>query len=192
MTELLSPTLKDEELVRESIKDPGSYGFLMERYADKLSRYIYRLARLSEDDAKDILQESFIKAYQNLNDFDQTLKFSSWIYRIVHNQTISFLRKKKPTISIAPYTEGEETTGILEDLKADTDIELETEAKINGEKLKKELGTLEEKYRSILILRYMEEKDYKEISDILKIPIGTVGTLMSRAKKKLAEKIKAK
>ena len=89
----------DPELVELSLKNKEFYGFLIQKYQDKLKRYILRISGGVYNDADDILQDVFIKVYKNLNDYDPELKFSSWIYRITHNETISFLRKvnRKPT-----------------------------------------------------------------------------------------------
>ena len=77
----LIPSLppSDAEVVRMTLKDPNQYGLLVERYEAKLQRYIARLGVRVHDDQLDVLQEIFIKAYRNLNSFDTSLSFSSWI-----------------------------------------------------------------------------------------------------------------
>src|SRR3989344_5032191 len=86
----------DEEIVALVLADNSAhYEYLIRQYENKLARYVERIAFLRKDDVKDIVQETFIKAYRHLNDFDVNLKFSSWIYRIAHNETMSFLRKMK-------------------------------------------------------------------------------------------------
>jgi RNA polymerase sigma-70 factor, ECF subfamily len=91
---------KDEELVLISISDQDAFSELIRRYEAKLFNYIKRISSLSKEDAEDILQEVFIKVYKNLNGFDVDLKFSSWIYRITHNEVITNFRKfsRKPKI----------------------------------------------------------------------------------------------
>ena len=89
----------DQELVVQALFDPEAFSQIIERYQDKLLRYIMRISNVSVQDAEDILQETFIKAYSNLNDYDHSLQFSSWIYRIAHNQTISSYRKR----SVRPH-----------------------------------------------------------------------------------------
>jgi len=177
----------DNELVKLSLKDPEWYGCLMQRYESKLSRYIYRISGLNTEDAEDLLQEIFLTVYRNLNDFDQDLKFSSWIYRITHNKVISHHRKVKAR---AQQINGEEGEKILSFIKDDTDLAELVNDRITGEVLSRVMGKVDEKYREVLILRYLEEKDYNEISDILKKPPSTIGTLLSRAKKNMHEIIK--
>jgi len=87
--------LLDEDLVKLTLEKQDNFLYLIKRYEAKLSRYIRRIAGLNKEDTEDILQEVFIKVYQNLNSFDKDLKFSSWIYRITHNEVIDSYRKKQ-------------------------------------------------------------------------------------------------
>ena len=178
-----SPSETDVELVRLTLEDKENYRYLTERYETKLRRYIMRLSGLGPSDADDILQEVFIKTYKNLNGFDSFLKFSSWIYRIAHNETISYLRKANSRPKIIG---SEDSPEIVESLRADLSIEGDIDKKYLRENLSKMIDRLVEKYRAVLILKYMEDKDYQEISDILKKPAGTVSVLLKRAREKLA------
>jgi RNA polymerase sigma-70 factor (ECF subfamily) len=177
---MLSKTLSektDEELVKLSLENKENYLYLMRRYEPKLLRYIFRLTNSPKEDAEDILQEVFLKVYLNLNDFNPKLKFSSWIYRICHNEVISFWRKTKSTPKNVELFDN--------DPKAsdDTPVYHELDQKLNKAKIDEILAKMSLKYRDIIVLRYFENKDYSEIADILKTPIGTVGTLLLRAKK---------
>ncbi|MFA6098354.1 MAG: RNA polymerase sigma factor [Patescibacteria group bacterium] len=174
----------DEELIKLTLKDAEWYGCLMQRYEGKISRYIYRISGTSKEDIEDLLQEIFINAYKNINDFDVSLKFSSWIYRIAHNMVISHFRKSQAR----PQTiTGEEGEKLLTLIKESRNIESELDQKINSRQVHDLLSLMDEKYREVLVLKYLEEKDYQEISDILKKPMGTVATLLNRAKKQLKE-----
>ena len=90
--------IADNDIVEMVIKDPNSYKYIIERYEKKLLGYIRRILFVSKEDAEDILQDVFIKAYKNINSYDSKYSFSSWIYRIAHNESVSFLRKKKKII----------------------------------------------------------------------------------------------
>jgi RNA polymerase sigma-70 factor (ECF subfamily) len=169
--------LTDEEIVALTLKNKDFYLHIMKRYETKLSRYITRIANLRPEDSEDILQEVFLKAYLNLYDFDRKLKFSSWIYRICHNEVISFWRKKKPENADLQLFENSLHIAIT------SPIYQELEIKLNKEKIDIILAQMPINFREIMVLRYFEEREYAEISDILKIPINTVGTLISRAKK---------
>jgi RNA polymerase sigma-70 factor (ECF subfamily) len=175
----------DEQLVALTLKDENFYEFLVERYEDKLTRYILRISGGSKEDVEDTLQDVFISAYKNLNAFDPDLKFSSWIYRIAHNKVISHFRKVTARPRTVTY-EGDNQ--LLNILASNQDIARDLERKYTGEEVKEIIGELDEKYKEVLVLKFLEEKDYKEISDILEKPMGTVATLINRAKKQFKEK----
>ena len=169
-----------------SLQNKDAFAYLVNRYQAKLARYIRRISKFDEDETADILQDVFIKAYLNLNDFDKRLKFSAWIYRITHNQVISQYRRLKvrPQAVIAVDDESianRFTDGV--DLAHDLDQKYSTTAVRTG------LQKLPYKYQEVLVLRYLEEKSYEEISAILRKPVATVGTLINRAKKELQQLI---
>ncbi|MFA6193813.1 MAG: RNA polymerase sigma factor [Parcubacteria group bacterium] len=179
----------DEELVALTIENQDFFSCLADRYTEKLTRYIMRISASTREDAEDLLQEIFVKAYRYLNDFDQSLKFSSWIYRIAHNQVISQWRKTKSRPQVIKFEADED---FLKFIAADEDLALDTERKFEGEEVRHLVDTLDEKYKEVLVLKFIEGKDYKEISDILQKPLGTVATLINRAKKQLKKTIEEK
>lgn len=172
--------LSDEELVRLTLKKQDIFLYLMQRYEQKLLRYIRRISNLDPDDAQDILQEVFIKTYNNLNDFDPSLKFSSWIYRITHNQVISNFRKLKARPQKILWDDNEE---FIKNIASEFNLEKEIDGKLDRQVILQILDKLDFKYKETLELRFLEDKSYQEISDILKKPAGTVATLINRAKK---------
>ncbi len=182
-------TASDEELVTLSLSDPNQYALIVKRYENKLTRYVMHIASLSKEDVQDILQEVFIKVYKNLNDFDDNLKFSSWIYRIAHNETINHLRRAKVRPQAIVEVTDDDNQTIIENIKAETNLELEIDKKGLKEVMMKTIQNLDEKYQAVLVLRYFEDKDYQEMSDILKKPVGTVSALLNRAKTKLKEEV---
>ena len=176
--------ITDEELVPLILQDQENFLYLVRRYEEKLTRYIRRISGLDKEDIEDLLQEVFIKVYQNLNDFDTSLKFSSWIYRITHNHVISNFRKSKArpvTISI------DEETEIARRIASGIDILKEVDQGLQKKVVVDVLKKMDKNYKEVLILKFLEEKDYNEISDILQRPIGTVGTLINRAKKQFKQ-----
>ena len=176
----------DEELVALTLENPQVYAFLVERFEEKLLRYIMRISRSTKEDGEDLLQEVFLSAYKNLNDFDQDLKFSSWIYRITHNKVISHFRKVTARPKTTTY-EGD--SHLLNILASQEDIAQDLERKYTAQEIRDTLEKLDERYREVLVLKFLEEKDYKEITDILEKPMGTVATLISRAKNQFKEKM---
>lgn len=174
----------DEELVKLSLTDPTHFKFLIERYEGRLLAYIHRLLQCSHEDAEDILQEALIKTFRNLGSFGPPLKFSSWLYRIVHNEAISHVRKNKLKIA-----EDDENYSLLHSIAAEIDVVEEVEKSMNKEVVQSYLDQLPEKNKYVMILRYFEEREYSEIADIMRMPIGTVATLINRSKLKLKELI---
>ncbi|MEA3272641.1 MAG: sigma-70 family RNA polymerase sigma factor [Patescibacteria group bacterium] len=176
MSDFLEKT--DEELVVLTLENQNHFLYLMNRYEGKLLNYVLRISNINKEEAEDLLQEVFIKVYLNLNDFDSKLKFSSWIYRITRNQVISNFRKIHSKFQITNFNEE-----ILENIASDFNIEKDIELIYLRDNIDKILEKMNNRYSEVLALRFLEEKDYKEISDILKKPMGTVATMLSRAKK---------
>lgn len=171
---LIVEKLKDEELAVMALNNEEALRELIRRYEKPLFFYIRRLIHLSEEETQDILQEVFIKIYYHLNDFDNKLKFSSWAYRIAHNEAISEVRKKRHT--------NKPLEAELLEIKAESDLLESACRSFEYGKIAEALDRMKTKYREIILLRYFEDQDYKEISDILKKPLGSVATLVSRAK----------
>ena len=184
MEQILNLPPSDEELVKKTSEDKVFFGELVERYQAKLSRYVARLGIHDPEDQLDVLQEIFLKVYKNLNAFDKTMKFSSWIYRIAHNEAISWYRKKKVRPEGNLIADSEEMISFLSEKSDSADEDFDKN--VNIKEVNKALMKIDEKYREVLILRFFEHKEYEEISDILKIPVGSVGTLLHRGKKQLA------
>lgn len=181
--------ISDEELVEKSLRDVDYFACIYDRYEQKLIRYILRISSFSFEEAEDVLQEAFVKAWKNLNEFDGDLKFSSWIYRIVRNTTITEWKKSQ---SKGKSQRQELDEDLFQNLPSSLDIEEELDQKFNKENIRKILQLMPRKYREVLILKFLEEKDYKEISDILKKPSGTIATLINRAKKSFRQTAKKK
>lgn len=180
------PQATDEEIAaRVQAGESEAFGELVERYQEKLLRYARKFL-LEIDDAKDLVQDILIKAYENIQSFDVSRRFSPWIYRIAHNEFVNELKKRsarRTTFTIDfdtlfPHLTAAET--------ADS-AALERDAR---ETLEKHLGVVAAKYREPLVLYYIEGMDYREISDILQIPVSTVGVRLARGRamlKKIAE-----
>jgi RNA polymerase sigma-70 factor (ECF subfamily) len=171
----------DEEVVKfVRNQDTEAYSEIVDRYQEKLIRYVFQLLQ-NEDKAQDVVQDTLIKAYVNLRSFNSKKKFSSWIYRIAHNESINFIKKYKKEVLI-------KRGGWLENIEdSNKNIEEEFEKKELRDAIKKSIKKLPINYRSVVTLYFFEDKSYEEISDILRIPLGTVGTWLGRGKKMLAK-----
>jgi RNA polymerase sigma-70 factor (ECF subfamily) len=173
----------DEEIARlVQSGDIDLFGKLIERYEEKIKRYGRKFLKGIED-IEDVVQDVFIKAYENIQSFDIKKKFSSWLYRIAHNEFVNALKKhKKKPLSffeldiILPHSSAEEVNQKIDNQEILKNID-------------RYLDKLSPKYREPFILYYLEELSYKEISDILHVPISTVGVRLKRAKEKLKNKV---
>ncbi len=172
--------MTDEDIVlRVQAGEADPFGLLIERYEPKMARYARRFFH-DRDGIKDLVQDVFIKAYANIQSFDTGRRFSSWLYRIAHNEFVNALKKRSrfsfislDPDAIFPHPAAKETA----------------DAGINAKEIKDmlDLGlkNLDEKYREPLILHYFEELDYREIAEIMQLPMGTVGVRLRRGRELL-------
>lgn len=178
--------LEDNELIVViRTQNAEAYRELFSRYQKKLFAYIYHLVG-SREEAEDILQNVFSKTYKSLEHFDVSRKFSSWIYRIAHNESVNFLKRKSKR-----YTISWDDVSTSKDKLDSASNEEKPEEKMEHMEITKEIDLALEKlpiqYKQILTMRYFQEYSYEDISKILNKPVNTVGTLINRAKKKLLE-----
>jgi RNA polymerase sigma-70 factor (ECF subfamily) len=174
---MLNLPVTDEQIALQVQKgEAEAFGELIRRYEQKMLRYAKKFL-FDREDSRDLVQEIFLKAYMNIKSFDATRRFSPWLYRIAHNDFINAMKKNRrmPVFSfdfdtILPHPASKETAD-----KGMTDSETK-------ELLDKSLSKLDAKYRELLVLYYFEEMDYKEIAEILQIPVGTVGVRLKRGR----------
>ncbi len=168
----------DEQIAaRVQQGDSETFGELIERYSAKLMRYARKFL-LDPDDAKDIVQDIFIKTYENIQSFDASRRFSPWIYRIAHNEFVNSLKKRRASRTV--FTIDFDT--LFPHLTAAETADSATLERDMRETLERYLKRLDAKYREPVILYYLESMDYKEISEILQIPVSTVGVRLARAR----------
>ena len=159
--------------------DKAAYEEVVASHSDKLVLTLCKLLGNIED-ARDVAQDTFVKAYMNLHRFDTRRPFEPWLYRIARNQAYNLLKAK----GRRPYgaLDGSSEEWIIK-LKSETKsplagvLESETQKEIE-----KVLSGMRPEFREILALRYMERLDYEEISKKMRIPVGTVKTWLNRAK----------
>ncbi len=172
--------MTDEQLAVHSLVQQSAFGLLIERYEAKIVRYVNRLTAASTEDQEDIVQDIFIRCYQHLADFDSSVSFSSWLYRIAHNMVIDSYRRSKarPHGNSIVLADDE-----YHNLASDFDLGTAIDHTLLQETINTALQHMDTKYRDVLVLKYLEDKSYEEIGDILKKPGGSVATLLHRAKK---------
>lgn len=184
-----------EELIRKRIKqikkgDQDAFAEIVELFKDKIYQLVYRMIGNSHE-AEDIAQEAFIRAYININSFDVNRKFSTWLYRIATNLTIDRIRKKKPDYYLDAEVAGTEGLTMYSQVAADIALpeeEVET-MELQGE-IQRQILKLPDKYRSVIVLKYIDELSLMEISEILEIPVGTVKTRIHRGREALRQQLR--
>lgn len=183
---------KDLELVKLAVekRDQNAFAKLMSRYKDSIFFMVLKMVH-NRDDAEDITMESFSKAFNNIDKYDQRYAFSTWLFKIATNNSIDFIRKKRlDTTSIDKTTENDKGDEISIDVKSDAANPEETMMKAQRAfSVRGSLSKLDPKYRQLIELRYYEELSYEEIAEQLDLPLGTVKAQLFRAKDMLCKLI---
>lgn len=171
-----TPEFTDEQLVERVLSGSTElFAELVRRYEQKLLRYGRRFLS-GREDIEDMVQEVFLKAYQNLRSFDRNRRFSPWIYRIAHNAFVNEMRRatRHPVVTF--------DADILLPNRVQDSPEDEHDRAAMREVMRGFLGQLDAKYREPLVLYYFEEMSYAMISDILHLPVSTVGVRINRGR----------
>ena len=158
--------------------DAAAFETLVRRYQRVLFTVAVRLTGNTED-AQDVTQNTFIRAYERLETYDPARRFFSWIYRIAVNESLNFLRARRPH---------DELHDTLEANAADDPVEREEK----GERVQAALMELTKEYREVILLRYFGELSYEEIGETIGIPEKTVKSRLFSARQRLAEILSAK
>ena len=179
-------TGQDEDilLVQQCLRgDKGAFGKLIEKYKRPIFNLAYRML-LSEEEAEDAFQETFFKAYKSLDKYKINYSFFTWLYTVALNVCRN-RRKKKwryHFFSInEPLGDDEKLTWQVSDLKLAPDVLLERKQEMAL--VSEAINTLPEKYRVVIVLRYLEDMSYLEISEVVGLPLGTIKTQIHRGRK---------
>src|SRR5699024_4670419 len=182
-------------ITKEKIKqvkrgDQSAYEDIVSFYQNKIYQHCYRMLG-NRHEAEDIGQETFIRAYVNIHSFDDKRKFSTWLYRIATNLTIDRIRKRKPDYYLDAEIKGTDGLDMYSQLATDGRLpEEEVQGMELQEYINQEISALPPKYRTVIILRYLEEFSLQDISDIVNIPLGTVKTRIHRGPQALRNKLR--
>jgi len=182
---------EDISLINDAIAGKQeAYQRLMTKYRQLIYNLIFRMIR-NKEDVEDLTQEAFIKAFNSLDKFDKQFSFSTWLFKIATNNCIDYLRKKKlNTFSIDKELGSEDDDYQFEipDNERTPDKNLmESERK---KILEEAIENLPSKYKSVILLRHRDEKDYEEIAKKLKLPLGTVKAHIFRGRELLNKYLK--
>lgn len=184
-----------DALIKKRIKqvikgDQDAFAEIVEIYSNSIYQLGYRMLG-NRHEAEDIAQEAFIRAYVNIKSFNQDLKFSTWLFRIATNLCIDRIRKKKPDYYLDAEVSGTDGLTMYSQLSSNSPLpEKELESLELQETVQKEILKLPEKYRSVIVLKYIEELSLNEISEILDMPLGTVKTRIHRGREALRQQLR--
>ena len=172
--------MEDEIRQRLSARQYGeAFGLLLEQFKDKVFRLALSMLR-DQSQAEDVAQDVFVKIWKNLPGYHGGASLSTWIYVITRNTCLTELKKRAlhPTVSLhQPDMEhAAESVPALQSNDRTSGVEMDVQAM---------LAELPRKYREVITLFYLEQKAYEEVATMLSIPLGTVKTLIFRAKKEL-------
>jgi len=153
--------VEDRDLIAMARRgDVEAYNLLVSRWEKRVFNYLLRLVRHRED-AMDVSQDVFLKAYQNLPKLDDAAKFAGWLFRIAHNEAFSLLRRRKPEGELGPETHAASGKGSL--LPMELSLAVETA-----------LGALTEDQREAVLLKVYQGFKFEEMAEILECPVSTV------------------
>lgn len=188
-----SPESQDEDFAAVKAILAGnksSYSLLQQKYQKIIASLIRRMVK-NEDDVDDLTQETFIKAYNALTSFQFGYSFSAWLYKIASNNCIDFLRKKRfTTISLSQPLAGGDDDQFFEIEDSSYSPEQNVMEVEKSSVLEAAIEKLPENYKLIIKMRHQEELDYKQISDKLNLPLGTVKAHLFRARQILLVSLK--
>jgi RNA polymerase sigma-70 factor (ECF subfamily) len=170
--------------------DAQAYDKLLNKYRNSVYNLVYRMVRDIEE-AEDLTQEAFIKAFNSLAQFNEDYAFSTWLYKIATNNCIDFFRKRKlQTLSLDKPIQYKDSEIHQEIPDPELNPEKSILASERSSIIREAIETLPEKYYTAIVLRHTEEKSYEEISEILRLPIGTVKARIFRAREMLNKALK--
>ena len=175
----------DDNDIIEAVQCGNSdcFDIIITRYEQKLFFYVMRFVN-NPDEARDLVQNVFIKSLKHIDSFDLEKKFSSWIYRIAHNETMNWFtrnsHRKCVSIDDVNLTKNDVETATATSTALDEWFQMELH-----DELQDAVSQLPDNYAQVIRLRYFDDQSYIEISKIIKKPTSSVGTLLRRAKKRL-------
>jgi RNA polymerase sigma-70 factor (ECF subfamily) len=184
---------EDSTLIKSALSgDQKAFRRLRVKYYDSICKLIGRMIR-DREEVEDLAQEAFIKAFTSLASFNEEYAFSTWLYKIATNNSIDYVRKRKlQTFSINKPIESDESDYTFELPDTDPEPDQELIALQRKKMLENAMNSLPAKYRQVILMRHVDEKEYQEIAKILRLPLGTVKAHIFRARELLYKQLRDK
>ncbi|MGC8777335.1 MAG: RNA polymerase sigma factor [Candidatus Caldatribacteriaceae bacterium] len=183
---------EDREIVREVLNGKKElFELLVHRYEDKIFNYVYYLVKQRQE-AEDLAQTTFVKAFFALRQYNHAYEFSTWIYSIARNVCLDYFRKRKKeevdvSLNVSVGESGDTEMGeLVEEERSPDPLKAVLNEELR-EKIERAIEDLPLKLREVVVLRHLEDCSYEEIAQIMNLPVGTVKSYLHRARKKLKE-----
>lgn len=182
----------EEALIKQALEgDQKAYSELFESHKQAIFHIIVKIVHNNEE-AKDLLQETFIKAFSSLKSYNPTYRFTTWLYKIAANSSIDYIRKRKiQTYSLDQPIDTRDGQVSIDVPDMSYHPERDFSAKQQHISIEEAINSLPEKYREVIIRRHKEDKSYEEIARLLNVPVGTVKARIFRARELLKKKLKS-
>jgi RNA polymerase sigma-70 factor, ECF subfamily len=171
--------------------DQKAYKALFEMYKQAIFHIVVKIVRNPEE-ANDLVQETFIKAFGSLKTYDHSYRFSTWLYKIAANCSIDFLRKRRIDSMSLDKPISTRDGDVQMEIPDDThnpERDLHDHERTIG--IEEAIDSLPDKYREVIVLRHKDDKSYEEIAVLLEVPVGTVKARIFRARELLKKKLKS-
>jgi RNA polymerase sigma-70 factor (ECF subfamily) len=176
----VNPT--DARLVEHALAgSQDAYRTLVDRHSRAVLTLVSRMVR-DQGVAEELAQDAFVKAFAALRSFDPSYKFSNWVLRIAHNVAIDHLRRARPAVvSIDDDSSGRDLADVLADGREPSAFDLAVRRDFRTD-LEAALGRLRPEFRRLVVMRYLEDMSYKDIAEVVGLPLGTVKSHLHRAR----------
>ncbi|HSJ57195.1 MAG TPA: sigma-70 family RNA polymerase sigma factor [Anaerolineae bacterium] len=172
--------------------DTNGYARLVDAYSERIINYLARMTG-NRYEAEDLAQETFIRAFCALGTYKPEYKFSTWLFRIAHNQCINYLKKRSRLVHVDDYrNQDDEPAWVLADERPDCDPMYAAAQREVQAAVQTAIGELAPVYRTVVILRHVHGLSYQEIAKVVDVPIGTVKSRLGRARSQLADRLDGK
>ncbi len=193
MSSVVAPLVasEDEALVEQArAGDLAAFGRLASRYQDRIINTCWRLCG-QQQDAEDLTQETFLHALEAIGTFQARSRFYTWLYRIAVNLTLSHRRKRARSVKLSLHGSdgeflGDQAAGLVGRVSSEPqDPPARLSARETERRLQLGLEQLDDDHRAVVVLRDIEGLDYRQIAEILEVPVGTVRSRLHRARMEL-------
>lgn len=182
----------DQILIKKALAgNEGAFRILLNRYKDAVYRIVVKIVH-NRDEAQDLVQETFMKAFGSLSSYKCEYRFTTWLYKIAANNCIDFLRRRRlvaVSLDQPLETKDGQVTIELADWTYNPEMDLATRQRSLS--IDAAIDSLPPKYREVILFRHKRDKSYEEIAEILGIPVGTVKARIFRARELLKKKLKS-